>query len=275
MGRQKRSTWVADFETTTDPNDCRVWAWGLANVDTAETSWDVEMGTDIQSFIERINKMPSVIYFHNLRFDGFFLLDHMLRNMGLEHVDKFPRNGEFSTLISNMGEFYSITVQWANGKRTEFRDSLKKLPYKVSVIAKSFGLEETKGVIDYHAHRPIGHKLTWDEKEYLANDILIVVKALRLEFEAGMKKLTVGSDSLADYKTTLASAKHFERTFPILSESMDGEIRKAYRGGFTYADPRFSGKVTRSGRTYDVNSLYPSVMYNEVLPYGMPVFCER
>jgi hypothetical protein len=55
---------------------------------------------------------------------------------------------------------------------------------------------------------------------------------------------------------------------------MDAEIRKAYRGGFTYADPRWTGKITRSGRTYDVNSLYPSVMYNELLPYGMPIFVE-
>jgi hypothetical protein len=88
-----------------------------------------------------------------------------------------------------------------------------------------------------------------------------------------MKKLTVGSDALTEFKKTIGE-KLFERTFPILSETMDSEIRKAYRGGFTYADDRFSGKITGAGRTYDVNSLYPSVMYNELLPYGMPQFVE-
>lgn len=272
MGRQKTSTWVADFETTTKLDDCRVWAWGLGNVDTATTAWDVEMGQDIDSFIKRISSMPSIIYFHNLGFDGVFLLDWMFRN-GYHHVDKYPRNMEFTTLISDMGQWYSMTVVWSTGMKTEFRDSYKKLPYKVSVIAEAFKLPEAKGTIDYHAERPVGHRLTWDEKKYLASDVLIVCKAMKTQLDSGMKKLTVGSDSLADFKTTIG-VKLFQRTWPVLSETMDAEIRKALRGGFTYSDERFSGKVTRSGRTYDVNSLYPSVMYNEWLPYGVPVYVD-
>jgi hypothetical protein len=267
---------VADFETTTNADDCRVWAWGLANVDTAKTSWDVEMGTDIDSFVTRVSKMPSVVYFHNLAFDGYFLMDYLFRH-GIEHVttgsNRGLYKGEFSTLISNMGAFYSITVHWPTGHRTEFRDSLKKLPFKVSVIAQAFKLPDAKGTIDYHAERPVGHKLTWEEKEYLASDVLIVAKALRTQLDAGMKKLTVGSDALTEFKRTIGD-KLFSRYFPIVSDTMDAEIRKAYRGGFTYADPRWTGKITRSGRTYDVNSLYPSVMYNELLPYGMPIFVE-
>lgn len=272
MGRQKRTFWVADFETTTKVNDCRVWAWGLANIDTATTGWDVEMGIDIDGFVARVSKMPSVVYFHNLGFDGIFILDWLFRH-GYEHVDKYPRKGEFTTLISNTGAFYSMTVHWANGKTTEFRDSLKKLPFKVSIIAQAFKLPEAKGSIDYHAERPKGHLLTWKEKEYLAADVLIVAKALKVQLDAGMKKLTVGSDALTEYKKTIGE-KLFERQFPILSETMDAEIRKAYRGGFTYADPRYLSKITRCGRTYDVNSLYPSVMYNELLPYGIPLFAE-
>ena len=272
LGRQKRSVWVADFETTTKADDCRVWAWGLANVETAETSWDVEMGIDIDSFITRVSKMPSVVYFHNLAFDGYFLLDYLFRH-GYVHVDKFPRAGEFDTLISNMGAFYSITVHWRTGKRTEFRDSYKKLPFKAEVVAKAFNLDVAKGTLDYHAERPKGHRLTWQEKDYLANDVLIITKALRTQLNNGFTKLTVGSDALTEYKKSIGE-KLFSRYFPILSESMDAEIRKAYRGGFTYADSRYTGKITRSGRTYDVNSLYPSVMYNEYLPYGMPIYAE-
>ena len=267
---------MADFETTTKADDCRVWAWGLANVDTAISAWDVEMGNDMDSFISRISRMPSVIYFHNLAFDGIFILDYLFRQ-GFEHVDSVQGRGlfkgEFTTLISNMGAFYSITVVWKNGKRTEFRDSLKKLPFKVSRIAEAFNLPEAKGTIDYHTERPIGHKLTWEEKEYLAADVLIVARALKVQLDSGMKKLTVGSDALTEFKRTIGD-KLFERTFPVLADTMDAEIRKAYRGGWTYSDDRFSGKTTSCGRTYDVNSLYPSVMYNELLPYGVPIFVE-
>ena len=267
---------MGDFETTTKADDCRVWAWGLANVETAQTSWDVEMGTDIDSFIARVSRMPSVVYFHNLAFDGIFIIDYLFRH-GFEHLESTsqsgPRKMEFTTLISNMGAFYSMTVHWPSGHRTEFRDSYKKLPFKAEVVAKAFNLDVVKGTLDYHAERPVGHRLTWQEKDYLANDVLIIAKALRVQFDAGMKKLTVGSDALTEFKKTIGD-KLFDRYFPIMSDTMDAEIRKAYRGGFTYADSRYTGKVVGAGRTYDVNSLYPSVMYNEYLPYGMPIFVE-
>lgn len=271
MGRQKRTEWVADFETTTTPEDCRVWGWGLVNIETGKSAWDVEMGHDIHSFIKRVEKMPSIIYFHNLKFDGFFLLDWLLRR-GYSYAGKFPRNKEFTALIDDMGTFYTITVVWESGHKTEFRDSYKKLPYKASVVAKAFGTPETKGTIDYHAHRPVGHVMTRQERHYLANDVLIISKALKVQLEAGMTKLTVGADALHDYKKMVGGPKHFERMFPVLSGTMDSEIRQAYRGGFTYADPRFAGKIQGKGRTYDVNSLYPSVMYDSLLPYGTPVY---
>ena len=272
MGRSKRSNWAADFETTTDANDCRVWAWGLANVDTAKSAWDIEMGNSIETFIERISKFSSVVYFHNLAFDGVFIIDKLFR-MGFYHHTKFPVKGEFTTLISNTGHFYSITVHWQNGNVTEFRDSLKKLPFKIAVIADAFNLPVVKGDLDYHTFRPVGHVLTADEKKYLANDVLILALALKIQLDSGMTKLTVGSDSLEDFKQMIGKPI-FNRMFPVLPESMDTEIRKAYRGGFTYADDRFRGKVTGSGRTYDVNSLYPSVMYDRLLPYGTPVWRE-
>lgn len=271
MGRQKRSIWVADFETTTRADDCRVWGWGLVNVERAESAWDVEQGTDIESFLERIAEMPAIIYFHNLRFDGMFIFDYLLRN-GFTWTDDNPRNGHFTSLISNMGAFYTITVQWMNGKRTEFRDSAKLFPnMSVSAIAKTFALPEQKGEIDYHSPRPVGHVLTMEERTYIAYDVLIVAKALVVQFAAGMTKLTVGANALHEFKT-LTGKKVFERLFPVLPETMDAEIRAAYRGGWALADERFRGKITGPGIVYDVNSLYPSVMYNELLPYGEPIF---
>jgi len=273
LPRVKRTNWVADFETTTDANDCRVWAWGLANVETATTAWDVEMGNDMAGFIARIRKMPAIVYFHNLKFDGYFLLDYFYRVLKLTRVDRWPGANEFSTVIDHMGKFYMITVNWGNNKKTEFRDSYKKLPFKVSRVAEAFKLPEAKGKLDYDTYRPIGHKLTQAEKAYLVADVLIIARALKLEFDTGMTKLTVGSDSLDDFKTGMGK-EIFAKLFPVLPVNMDDEIRKAYRGGWTYADPRFQGKITCSGCTFDVNSLYPSVMYDRMLPYGTPIWRE-
>ena len=263
--------WSADFETTTDPNDCRVWLWGVEEVFTAERHW----WTDIQSFVEFCEDHDKAkIYFHNLAFDGSFIIDYLLHN-GYYHVPgkKALRKKNFHTLISRSGHFYSINVRWANGTRTEFRDSLKKIPLSVSNISEAFGISEHKLEIDYDAPRPVGYKPTREERLYLFADITIVGQALRVELEEGMTRLTVGADSLAEYKRTIGD-KHFNTLFPILPLSMDAEIRQAYRGGWTIADDRFSKRIVGPGRSYDVNSLYPSVMYDRVLPYGMPIFAK-
>ena len=271
MGGKKRVNYVADFETTTDPSDCRVWAYGLADIDRAETVWDVEIGTTIERFCNRMAEEDSVCYFHNLKFDSAFILDYLFRQGFTHTMDKVVRKGQFTSLISDMGSFYSVTVCWRNGKRTEFRDSLKKLPYSVSVIAKAFNLPEAKGEIDYHAYRAPTHIATAAERAYIAADVLIVARALKNQFTEGMTKLTVGSDALAEFKH-ITGQRMFDKLFPVLPEVMDNEIRAAYRGGWTYSDPRFRGRVVGPGIVYDVNSLYPSVMYDRTLPYGEPVY---
>lgn len=270
-GKSARPVYVADFETTTDPEDCRVWAWGLTTVDNPEA--DFEYSTKLEEFIERISEKNCVCYFHNLKFDISFIFDWLLNN-GFTHV--YTQNaigkGCFKTLISDMGKVYSVTVRWENGKQTEFRDSYKKIPHPVSVIAEAWDMPFTKGEIDYDAYRAPNHEPTPDEVDYLKRDVVIVATALGQTITNGMKKLTVASDALAEYKR-LTGIPSFERLFPVLSESMDAEIRRAYRGGFTYADERFKSRLLQQqGLVLDVNSLYPSVMKGYALPYGEPEY---
>lgn len=263
---------MADFETTTDENDCRVWAYGLADIEKAETLWDVEIGGSIDDFIKRISQHNSITYFHNLGFDGIFLIDRLFR-MGFSHEYGFLTKGFFKTLISNMGAFYSITVMWRNGVKTEFRDSYKKLPMSVANIAKSYDMEEAKGELEYKLYRAPGHVPTREERHYIALDILIPAKALRVQLEEGATRLTVGSDALHEFKT-IVSSKTFSLKFPVLSDEIDADIRGAYRGGFTYVAERYKGKTLGCGKVYDVNSLYPAVMYDRLLPYGVPAYVE-
>jgi len=211
------------------------------------------------------------VYFHNLAFDGSFILDWLLKH-GYTWVKENPKPLEFTSLISRMGKFYSITVVFDTGYRVEFRDSYKKLPMSVAGIAKAFNLHDQKLEIDYDTFRPIGYIPTEQERRYQRNDVAIVAQALEVQFEEKMTKLTVGADSLNTYKKM--TGKLFTRRFPILSPEIDTEIRKAYRGGYTYASPRFTRKINGPGSVYDVNSLYPSVMRTALLPYGEPVYSD-
>ena len=150
---------------------------------------------------------------------------------------------------------------------------MKKLPFKVATIAKAFDLPDSKLEIDYKADRPVGHQLTEQEKEYVIVDCRIVAAALRIQFDKGLKKLTNASDALNGYKDVI-TRKMFEKWFPVLPVELDADIRLCYKGGFTYLNPKFKNKRVKGGITLDVNSLYPSRMYDCLLPYGYPMFYE-
>lgn len=271
MASTKRKMYEGDFETTTDPSDVRVWASCLVDIDNYDTAF---IGNDIDSFMHFLSQRNSVVLMHNLKFDGEFILSWLLSH-GFTYSSS-RENKTFDTLITDDGIFYSITVVFRKEnkkyKKVVFQDSLKKLPFKVSVIAKAFELADEKGEIDYKAHREVGHILTEEEKDYIVKDCRIVAQALHIQFEKGLKKMTNASDAMSWYKTI--TGQMFEKWFPVLPVALDTDIRRAYKGGFTWLNPKYRYARVKGGVTLDVNSLYPWVMYTKLLPYGYPMFFE-
>lgn len=275
---------MADLETTTDPADVRAWAVCAVDIDKPDNI--VHLSNNLPAFMEWLSKGKNTkCWFHNLKFDGEYILYYLLSNgftyragsdqQGNRYTLK---NKEFTTLITDDGLFYSIEVVFKRhekGKleKVTFYDSLKKLPFKVKQIAKAFNLDETKGEIDYKAYRAPDHQLTDQEKDYVVRDCKIVAKALHIQFGQGLKKMTNASDALSSYKALIGKNK-FEKRFPIFPIELDAAFRKAYKGGYTYLNPRYRMQKGIRGRVYDVNSLYPWAMYNCLLPYGYPVFFE-
>lgn len=272
----KRVKIEADLETTTTPDDVRAWAVCAVDIDTAET---VYLSNSLDDFFEWLSDKNTTCWFHNLRFDGEYLL-HWLLTHGFKHEQKdnaTREGGTFQTLITDEGVFYSIRVIFEKlnkkYKQVTFYDSLKKLPFKVSVIAKAFELEDSKGEIDYNKYRPVGYELDDNEKDYIIKDCRIVSQALKIQIEKGLDKMTNASDAMNWYKQSIGKAQ-FERWFPVLPIELDADIRQAYKGGFTYLNPKHKNRRGLAGITLDVNSLYPSRMYYELLPYGYPMFFE-
>ena len=266
---------TADFETATwVADETWVWAWSLCDI---EEPTKVDIGNSIETFFERIEKENNpYIYFHNLKFDGEFILYYLMKN-GYEHVEsREKRSKTFSTLISDMGLFYSIEVYFEVGKKTKkvtFIDSLKIINQTVESMPRTFKLEENKLEIDYNLPREKGHILTQEEIDYVKNDVVIVAKALKYLFDMGLTKMTAGSNALSEYKQ-ITRLNRFRSLYKPLNYEIDKDIRHAYRGGFTYCNPLYKNKEVGEGEVLDVNSLYPSVMYKEILPFGEPFFYE-
>lgn len=265
---------TADFETTTDPLDCRVWACGICSIDETHS---FKYGNSLEWFIEFAkNNIGSTFYFHNLKFDGEFILCYLFEH-GYKHVidRKKLKTKTFTTLISDKGQFYSLEICFNKDEnKTEkitIYDSLKILPFSVEAISKGFNLPISKLEIDYDEKREIGHILTPQEIDYLRNDVEIMSRALLTLFNQDLRQMTQGSNALYDYKK-IVGKKNFSKWFPI--PDYDFDVRQSYKGGFTYCDPRRQGQDIGEGIVLDVNSLYPSVMYYQPLPYGEGIFFE-
>ena len=117
--------YTVDFETTTDPKDCRVWAWGLCEI--AE-GYSFTYGNTIEGFFEHVQKMDNCrMYVPNLKFDGEFFFNALFR-MGFNHVKdrKDLKNKTFTTLISDMGQFYSCKIVFKKSAKKSKVSKFKK-----------------------------------------------------------------------------------------------------------------------------------------------------
>ena len=210
-----------------------------------------------------------------LKFDGEYIFNYLLNN-GYECIKnkKERKDKTFTTLISDTGQFYSIEIYFETSNKKHVNkvtiyDSLKILNFSVEQIAEDFNLPIKKLELDYKKYREIGHILTEHEIDYIKNDVEIMARALQIMFNQDLTKMTIGSDALDNYKKM---NKNFKKYFPILPYDIDKDIRQSYKGGFTFLNDIYKEKETADGFVLDVNSLYPSVMKYEKLPFGDPLF---
>ena len=268
----RKRKFTCDFETTTDPNDCRVWAYALCEIGNPD---NFIYGNSIYQLMDWCaNQKDNVtLYFHNLKFDGEFICNWCETNsFTWVNSSKEAATDTYTTLITNMGAWYSIEIYFeVKGKHrnmVKIYDSLKLLNFSVDAIAKGFDLPIRKLELDYDTYRPEGHELTPHEIDYIRNDVEIMARALDIFMSQGHSKMTIGSNALKNFKDLCPD---FRNLFPVLPNEVDQDIRVSYKGGFTYLSPKYKEKKTGAGVVFDVNSLYPSIMYNRLLPYGKPI----
>lgn len=295
MGRppQKADIYVADFETTVyeGQQETAVWAAAIVPINTE----DVSIFNSIEGFFRYITMIPGrkIIYFHNLKFDGSFILDYLIRQK--ETPQAFNKLGPLTNhdmpapsvkySISNKGQWYTITYKPRSRDIIEFRDSLKLLPFSVRQLGEGFKTKHRKLNMKYEGFRYPGCNITDKEKEYIANDVLVVKEALEMMFARGHNKLTIGSCCLSEFKS-MYDKDMYEMLFPNQYEvklpkdkygfDNAGEyVRTTYKGAWCYVVPEKANRIQYLGLTFDVNSLYPSVMHSQsgnYYPVGQPRF---
>lgn len=266
----EKDWYVADFETTGQneylvTGRARVWLYSI----TDKNGVIQEDGSNIKDFMTWcFNHHGALIYFHNLRFDGTFIMSWLLENEFPyeENLLSHSKKG-FNALIGEMGEYYQIKINFAPNRQVIIYDSLKLIPLKVRDIARAFNLPIQKEVIDYSKY-----DITPETLSYVHNDVNIVSMALKYFRDKGYTRMTIGSNAYHSFKD---SCSIFTMLFPRLTKDYIEEWREAYRGGRSQVNPKYAGKVCKSVNRYDLNSMYPSIMANKPLPYGKPIKCAK
>lgn len=264
--------YVADFETSTKNNKTWVWVFGLSNI---KSNKKPVLGGSIKEFFEKIQTCKDKkIYFHNLKFDGSFLLTYLLSNNYVQ-CERCQKAGEFSALIDEQGNFYNIIYIFnKNDKdyKIEFLDSAKLFPDTLRNLAITFGLPVQKGELDYEKVRYENHKLTQDEEKYIINDVVILRECINIAINRGMNKMTIGSNALQYYKDMVSKkGVTFEQVFPKLTEDEYTFIEKAYKGGCSMLKHTMRNKITPT-IVYDINNMYGSILQSKPMPYGKPIY---
>lgn len=279
-----------DLETTVYEGQTHTEAWAATLVQL----WteDVMIYNSLTEFFNYVFALHTdcVLYFHNLKFDGSFILDYfLLQQHWKEYIPQDrtthikPRDMPSNTLtysISARGQWYTIKLKKGHNL-IEIRDSLKLLPFSVKEIGKSFGTKHRKLTMEYEGLRYAGCNISKEEQAYIANDVLVVKEALEIMFSQGHNKLTIGACCMEEFKRGYDKTE-YQQLFPDLYEhkldtsiykqdSLGEYIRAAYRGGWCYLVLGKANTHLHNGITADVNSLYPSVMHSSsgnVYPTG-------
>ena len=292
---------VADFETTTDPENCYVWSACICKLHTK----DVEIFANIDRFMKYIFNFErdSRIYFHNLKFDGTFILYYLKTHPQFKCVTTRESQGkrnndlqdwEYKYMITSNGLWYSITIKLPNDILIEFWDSLKILPMSLDKLTKDFNVEHKKTTMEYTNKKSL---LDCSESDiiYIKNDVLGLCECLETyEKMYNLENMTIGSACVADFKKMYYKSDDnkkapYKRTFlqyeefeipenlqePFRSVNLEQFLRRTYKGAFCYCAPQYQNREINSKIiVLDVNSLYPYVMYSKKYPLGEPHFFE-
>lgn len=302
---------VGDFETTVyeGQDKTEVWASGLCELWTENAIILHSIG-ETYNYLSNMHKNIT-IYYHNLKFDGsfwvYFLITHYFKQALMELPSKemlfkqirqckwlddkdMPCNS-YKYCISDMGQWYTVTVKTSKGYLIHFKDSYKLLPFSLKRIGENFNTKHKKLDMEYEGYRYAGCTITAEEEEYLKNDLFVAKEGLEFMFSQGHDRLTIGACCLHEFidsytVKSLRTMQEYKDNFPDLYEikinkELYGEetagryIHNAYRGGWCYLVKGKENKQFHNGTTADVNSLYPSMMHSQSgngYPIGKPKF---
>ena len=202
--------YAADFETTVYEGQTETEVWSAAIVQL--NSREVYVFHSLDEFMDYIFTLNRpLIYFHNLKFDGTFILDWLCRHLNFQNVvgenenlevEQMPPNSYRYSISAKMGQWYTMNIK-TKETLIEIRDSYKLMPFSLKAIGQGFKTEHQKLEMEYKGRRYAGCYITPEEMEYIKNDVLVLIEALEIMYKDNHNRLTIGACCMNEYKNSL------------------------------------------------------------------------
>jgi hypothetical protein len=233
-------------------------------------TWEefTELCRTLQKKFGLSEKRRLVVYIHSLSYEFQFMRKHF-RWKNIFAVDK---QKPIRALCS-----YGI----------EFRDSYILSGYSLENTAKNLTTHKVKkltGDLDYSLIRTPKTELTPEEMAYCNNDIEIILAYIREQIDqyGDIDKIPMtNTGRVRDYvrrncyytsrnhrKTNAGKYRRYKDIMKDLTLDPKSylKLKQAFMGGFTHANPMYSGKVLENVTSIDFTSSYPAVMLSEKYP---------
>lgn len=249
-----------DIETTAIPKIGQavmyIWQFAVGENDVVVgRTWD-EFKTFLSRLVADVNGQTFVVWVHNLSYEFCFL------------------RGVFPFSTADVFAVDRRKVLKCRLGQIEFRCSYLHSNMSLDAYMKKMGVEGGKiSGFDYDKPRYPWTELTDQELAYCVQDVVGLVRALRIELEHDRDSLyTVPLTSTGyvrrDAKKAMRSLSHTYVSRQLPSYELYRMLHDAFRGGNCHANRAYSGMILRGVKSADRSSSYPDDQCNDIFPVG-------
>lgn len=245
------------------------WTFGINGAVIIGRTWGefLAMIEKVVDVLELSHDRRLCVYVHNLSYEFQFIRCWLKWDKVFSLADRKP--------------IYATTVSGV-----EFRCSYLLSGYSLEKLGndlQTYKVKKLTGSLDYELVRHSKTPMTDAELAYCVNDVKVVMAFIkeRMERDGDITKLPMTKTGyVRNYcrqECFFEKGKNRRNSFKRMryAEVMKGlqldvdeykQLKRAFQGGFTHANPFYSGKVVNDVSSYDFTSSYPAVMISEQFP---------
>lgn len=265
--------WACDLETIkVNENEVKVCLGYLEAIESNESHLFISLD-ELFNFLKSYKKrVTHHIYFHNLSYDGEFIIWWLINQNLIPQIDKVDGTNQFHEITDMQGSKIEISVNYKS-TRIVFKCSYKMWPVRLKDIGASLGFKKLSCDLNDLRNYKSLKEVPKEHIDYVIRDVQIIKrKYLQYQKTYPIKRTSSGSSwrVFKNWYETTYGGHDFNMNYSI-SEDWHKHISKAYWGGFTQCNEKYLGQHLKQPiKHFDINSSYPAIFLEHNLPYGAP-----